>query len=177
MFNTMTFTKIAGAVLGAFLFFLLTSWASAALFTVGGGHGHEMAEGEVDTSAPGDLLAAAGGASDEAEVVAEVVDFSTGDAAAGEKVFGKCKACHKVDGSNGTGPHLDGVFNRARGSVADFSYSDGMASAGETWTPEHLNAFLIKPKDNVPGTKMAFAGLPKTQDRVNVIAYLESISQ
>jgi cytochrome c len=177
MFNTMTFTKIAGAVLGAFLFFLLTSWASGALFTVGGGHGHEVAEGEVDTSAPGDLLASAGADADEEPAEEEVIDFAMGDPAAGEKVFGKCKACHKVDGANGTGPHLDGVFQRPRGALPDFSYSDSMASAGETWTPEHLNAFLLKPKENVPGTKMAFAGLPKTKDRIDVIAYLESISQ
>jgi cytochrome c len=177
MFNTMTITKVAGAVLGAFLFFLLSSWAASALFTVGGGHGeHEMAEGAVDTSAPGDLLAAADTGSAEPEVE-EAPDFTLGDAAAGEKVYGKCKSCHKLDGSNGTGPHLDGVYNRARGSVAGFNYSSAMAEIGGEWTPEHLYAFLKKPKDAVPGTKMAFAGLPKSEDRVNLIAYLESVSQ
>ncbi|WP_376874622.1 c-type cytochrome [Albirhodobacter sp. R86504] len=176
MFNTMTITKVAGAVLGAFLFFLLTSWAASALFTVGGGHGtHELAEGEVDTSAPGDLLAAAASDSGEPEEE-EIIDFALGDAAAGEKVFGKCKACHKLDGSNGTGPHLDGVFNRARGGVDGFNYSSAMAEIGGEWTPEHLNDFLLKPKEAVPGTKMAFAGLPKTQDRVDLIAYLESVT-
>ena len=39
--------------------------------------------------------------------------LAAGDAAAGEKVFGKCKACHKIDGGNGTGPHLNGVVGRA----------------------------------------------------------------
>ena len=68
--------------------------------------------------------------------------FAAADAAAGEKTFGKCKACHKVDGANSTGPHLNGVVNRARGSVEGFGYSDGMKSVTDPWTPEALNAFL-----------------------------------
>jgi cytochrome c len=94
---------------------------------------------------------------------------------AGEKVFGKCKACHKIDGSNGTGPHLDGVMGRAVGSVDGFGYSDGMKAHGGNWDPEALNAFLENPKGNVPGTKMSFAGLPKPEDRANLIAYLQSL--
>ena len=97
------------------------------------------------------------------------------DAAAGEKVFGKCKACHKVDGANGTGPHLNGVVNRARGGVEGFGYSDGMKSVTDPWSPEALNAFLENPKGYVPGTKMSFAGLAKVEDRANVIAYLATL--
>ena len=52
--------------------------------------------------------------------------MSAADPAAGEKVFGKCKSCHKVDGNNATGPHLNGVVGRAVASVADFGYSDAM---------------------------------------------------
>jgi cytochrome c len=46
------------------------------------------------------------------------------------------------------------------------------ALAAEPWSPEALNAFLENPKKAMPGTKMAFAGLPKAEDRANVIAYL-----
>ena len=45
----------------------------------------------------------------------------------------------------------------------------------ETWTPENLNAFLTKPAGFAPGTTMGFAGLPKIEDRANVIAYLDSL--
>jgi cytochrome c len=99
-----------------------------------------------------------------------------GDAAAGEKVFAKCKACHKMDGTDGTGPHLNGVVDRAKAAVAGFGYSDAiLAVADQSWTPENLNGFLENPKGYMPGTKMSFAGLPKVADRANVIAYLASV--
>lgn len=103
---------------------------------------------------------------------------ATGDPAAGEKVFRKCKACHTVDqgGPNRVGPNLYGIVGRARAAVADFSYSPAMASNGEAWTEASLDAYLADPKGAVPGTKMAFAGLKKEADRADVIAYLKSIS-
>ena len=87
-------------------------------------------------------------------------------------MFGKCKACHKLDGSKGTGPHLDGVVGRPVASVPDFAYSDGMKAHGGNWEPEPLQVFLTDPKGVVPGTKMSFAGLKKAEDRANLIAYL-----
>ena len=84
-------------------------------------------------------------------------------------------ATAQVDGANAVGPHLDGVVGRPVASVEGFSYSDGMTAHGGDWTPEQLFAFLANPKKDVPGTKMAFAGLPKPEDRANVIAYLESV--
>ena len=35
-----------------------------------------------------------------------------------------------------------------------------------------MNGFLIKPKDWIKGTKMAFAGLKKEKDRAAVILYM-----
>jgi len=90
-------------------------------------------------------------------------------------VFNKCASCHKLTGSNGVGPYLNGVVGRNHGSVADYTYSEAMAAkSAEPWTPEALFAFLENPKKAIPGTKMAFAGLPKPEDRANVIAYLAS---
>ncbi len=80
-----------------------------------------------------------------------------------------------IDGSNATGPHLDGVVNRAVGTVDGFSYSGAMAAVFDTWTPEHLNTFLESPKGAAPGTKMSFSGLKKAEDRANLVAYLESL--
>ena len=105
--------------------------------------------------------------------------FADGDAGEGEKVFKKCKACHMVgdDAKNRVGPHLNGIAGKAMGADADFKYSDAMMAknaAGETWTDEALDAFLAKPKDFLPGTKMSFPGLKKEDDRENVIAYMKT---
>ncbi|MBY8975111.1 cytochrome c family protein [Rhodobacteraceae bacterium NNCM2] len=101
-----------------------------------------------------------------------------GDAAKGEKVFRKCKACHKLEeGKNAVGPSLYAIVNSPIASVDGFSYSDAMATYGEgkTWTVEELDAFLTKPKAHIKGTKMSFAGLRKEDQRADVIAYLETI--
>nr|3M97_X Chain X, Cytochrome c-552 [Paracoccus denitrificans] len=136
------------------------------------GHG---AEGEEHAQAYTYPVESAGGA--EGEAVDEGPDFATvlasADPAAGEKVFGKCKACHKLDGNDGVGPHLNGVVGRTVAGVDGFNYSDPMKAHGGDWTPEALQEFLTNPKAVVKGTKMAFAGLPKIEDRANLIAYLE----
>lgn len=101
--------------------------------------------------------------------------LADGDAAAGEKVFNKCKACHTLEaGKNKVGPSLNGVIGRAAGSIDGFKYSKAMQESGLTWNEETLEKFLTKPKDLVPGTRMAFAGLNKEDDIENVIAYLKA---
>ena len=177
MFNTMTITKASGALIGALLALLLLFWAGSSLYHVGPSGGHGEGE-EVAQAYTIPVEESAGGGEAEAE---EQIDFgalmAAADPAKGEKVFGKCKACHKLDGSDGTGPHLNGVVGRAVASISGFKYSDAMvAHAGEApdWTAEALEHFLLNPKSAVKGTKMAFAGLPKVQDRANLIAYLET---
>lgn len=101
----------------------------------------------------------------------------SGDADAGAKVFRKCQACHAVgdDAKNKVGPILNGIVDRQIAAGEDFSYSDVLSAMGEegkTWSPEELDAFLTKPRDYAPGTKMSFAGLRKEDDRANLIAYL-----
>lgn len=100
------------------------------------------------------------------------------DAKKGEKVFRKCKACHKVeDGKNAVGPHLFGIVGREMAVVDGFKYSKAMAEfgAGKAWTAEELDAFLTKPKAYIKGTKMSFGGLKKEDQRADVIAYLETL--
>ena len=105
--------------------------------------------------------------------------LASGDVAAGEKVFKKCKACHVVDAEkHKTGPHLVNIMGRAAGSADGYKkYSDAMKLSGIVWNEETLDGYLEKPKAYVKGTRMIFAGLRKEEDRANVIAYLKSYSK
>lgn len=97
-----------------------------------------------------------------------------GDAAAGAKVFSKCKACHVIDKpTNRVGPSLMGVVGRQAGHAEGFKYSDAMKDSGLTWDEATLDKYLADPKGFVPKNKMAFAGLKDEQDRQDVIAYLK----
>lgn len=100
------------------------------------------------------------------------------DAAAGKKVFAKCGVCHVADKpQNKVGPSLQGVIGRTSGTLEGYKYSDAMKNAGIVWSPETLDTYLTNPKQVVPGTKMAFPGLPKAEDRANVIAYLVEVTK
>lgn len=177
MFDTMTVTKVAGALIGALLFLLLVNWAGSAIYSVGeashGGEGEEHAQAyTIPVPESGE-----GGAAKEEVEIDFVALMDAADPAAGEKIFAKCKACHKVDGSNGIGPHLNGVVGRDVASVGGFGYSDAMlahATEAPQWTPEALQEFLTDPRGVVSGTKMSFAGLDKPEDRANLIAYLQT---
>ena len=94
------------------------------------------------------------------------------DAANGESVFKKCKACHGLDGKNKVGPALNGVVGRKAGSVEGFNYSDAMKNSGKTWDAATLDAYLADPKANIPGNKMVFVGVKDEKDRKDLIAYL-----
>jgi cytochrome c len=103
------------------------------------------------------------------------------DAAAGEKVFNRCKACHVADtDQNKVGPSLKGVIGKTAGTHEGFKYSPAMVKAGEgglVWNDETLAEYLRGPKAMVKGTKMAFAGLKKDDEIANVIAYLKQFSE
>ena len=100
--------------------------------------------------------------------------FASTNAAEGAKIFKKCAACHSIaeGGSNKIGPALWGVLGRPIGSVPDYKYSKAMASYGKNWSFEEMDGFLIKPKEWIKGTKMAFAGLKNAKDRAAVILYM-----
>ena len=119
---------------------------------------------------------------DEEPVPTELVDIaallSTGDLAHGEKVFKKCSACHSIKsgGGNKIGPALYNVVGRKVGVLDDYKYSKALAEYEKNWSFEELNGFLLKPKDWIKGTKMAYAGLRKEKDRASVILYLNKYS-
>lgn len=112
------------------------------------------------------FLAAGAALAQDADLVAE-----------GEKVFRRCSACHMVGegAQNRVGPELSDVIGRTAGAVEGFRYSAAMTEAGQNglvWDEETIYTYLEKPREFVKGTNMAFAGLPKTEDRKAVIAYI-----
>ena len=111
--------------------------------------------------------------------------WAEGDVKKGKKVFNKCKACHKlVAGKKGVGPSLYGMFGRTAGTMPKFKFSKDMKAAGAkglVWNDETFLGYIEKPKKYIgkllgkkkAKTRMAFNGLRKEKDRVNLLAFLK----
>jgi cytochrome c2 len=102
-----------------------------------------------------------------------------GDPAAGERVWRQCQACHQIGegAQNRVGPHLTDIIDRPKAVVEGFNYSSALAARGEDggiWSVDELRGFLAAPRDWLPGTSMAFAGVRSESDLENLIAYLAS---
>ena len=97
------------------------------------------------------------------------------DAAAGEKVFLKCRACHQVGetAKNGVGPVMNGLFGRKAGSVEGYNYSAANKDSGLTWDEATFREYIKNPKAKIPGTKMVFAGLTNEKEVDDIVAYLK----
>ncbi|MFG1464866.1 cytochrome c family protein [Xanthobacter sp. DSM 24535] len=164
--------KIAGAVLGT-----LT-------LTIGLGIVSEILFAPEAPAKPGYEIAVpegpAGGNVTEAKAAVIPIEqlFATASIEKGANVAKRCGSCHNFAEGAGpkVGPDLYGVVDRPVASVAGFAYSAGMKAKGGEWTPQALNHFLTNPKADVPGTAMAFAGIPKETERADLIAYLNSLA-
>tara|TARA_A100001011_G_C14246201_1_gene815685 strand:- start:45 stop:557 length:513 start_codon:yes stop_codon:yes gene_type:complete len=169
--DTMTWTKIIGAGCGSLLILLLIQWVADEVYH-NSHHGYDEVAYLLEIE--DEVI--------EEEDVTEQVPFmelvAIADLSKGKKVFGKCKACHKLgDGENGTGPHLYNIIGREMAVISDFKYSSSFKDLEGTWTMEELNAFLTKPSNYINGTAMNFAGLGKITDRANLVAYLEETTK
>ncbi|MBI1778481.1 MAG: cytochrome c family protein [Proteobacteria bacterium] len=168
--------KVAGAILLAGLIAMMSGFLARQL--VSPHHVERLAYALVQ---PGEKAAIPGGK--EAPAPAEIPPvaplLAKADVAAGEQVAKKCTQCHTFQkgGKNGVGPNLWGVVGNRRAHLDNFAFSKGMTdSKDQLWDYEALNKFVTSPKSVVPGTKMAFPGLPKAEDRANVIAWLRTQS-
>jgi cytochrome c len=170
--NTFELTKIMGGLCGSLLIFLLIKWGAELTYHSGHGKTH-MASYYLEVEEEEEIAA-----SDSVEELpfAEMVTLANIDK--GKKIFGKCKACHKLEnGVNGTGPHLYNIVGRAQASVEDYKYSTALSDMSGVWNEDELNAFLLKPTKYAPGTKMNYSGLVKINDRANLVAYLKEVSE
>lgn len=100
---------------------------------------------------------------------------AAGDPVAGEARFKVCKVCHQVgeNAKNFVGPELNGVVGRKAGTVPGYNYSDANKNSGLTWDEATLAKYLHSPREVVPGNKMAFPGMSKEEDVIDLIAYLK----
>ena len=100
------------------------------------------------------------------------------DAAAGEKTFAQCRACHQVgeNAKNAVGPVLNGLFGRPAGTVEGYTYSPANKNSGITWDEATFRDYIKNPRAKIPGTKMVYAGL-KDEQRINdLVAYLKQFN-
>jgi cytochrome c len=112
-------------------------------------------------------------------MLAPALPAAAQDAAAGQRVFNQCRACHSIEqgGRNGVGPNLHGVVGRKAGSVEGFRYSASMrekVQGGLTWDEDTLRAYLANPKAVVPAGSMSYPGLRNEQQLNDLVAYLKA---
>lgn len=170
-----------------------TGWLACGVAAIGftvsacGGGGEEKASAPATTTTTATNTAAPAAGAPSAATAPAPDDVTTktgatfasftGNADSGKTVFLQCQTCHAVEaGVNKIGPSLAGIVGRAAGTVAGYSYTPANANSGITWSKEKMFQYLEDPQRVVPGTKMAFAGIPDEQKRADVIEYLASLN-
>lgn len=167
--DSFEWNKVAGAVLSALLVIMAIREGVSMVYTPhlpeGRAYAIEVPETQVAVA--------------EEAVVSLAELLAGGDAAKGERLFSRCKSCHTVDngGGNRVGPNLYNVIGAAFATREGFKYSAAIKSADGVWDYEAMDAWLAKPKDFIPGNKMAYAGLKKPEDRANIILYLRQFAE
>lgn len=174
------FNKIAGVIIGGILAILVITELGHMLVK---SHAAEELTAE-NTAYPVDWAALeSGGAATQEAVVEGPTDYglllASADIGAGERVARRCQSCHNFEngGADGTGPHLWNVVGRAVASAAGFNYSAALNGLDGDWGYAELDAYLERPSAYAPGTAMTFAGLRDEGQRMDLIAYLRSLSE
>jgi cytochrome c len=168
-----SFNTVAGCVLASALFAMVVGKVSNAVV-----HAHKLEKPALAvTDEASTETAAAPAATEELPPIGP--KLAGANVEAGKAIFQKqCATCHTIDkgGPNKVGPNQWDIVGRKKASHEGFSYSSALQAKGGEWTYEDLNHMIFKPQAFVRGTKMAFAGLPKEQERADVIAYLRTMN-
>lgn len=167
MSSGLEMNKIAAAILVAGLIAMISGLVAEGLY------------GETESEKRGFKVEVAeetsGGAPAAPEKPVEIAPYlANADLALGEKLMSRCVACHtfKKGEPNGVGPNQYGLVGRKLAIEAGFAYSDALKAKGGEWDFQHLSEFLASPQKSIPGTRMAYAGLKKPEERAALIAYI-----
>jgi cytochrome c len=170
--DSFEWNKIAGAVLGTCIFIFVIRLIAENVYEaeVPAKPGYVVA-GVTETPGAGAAAAPAEEAMPDWGTV-----LASADAGAGKTISARCEQCHDTSSAKQVkiGPPLFGVVDRQRASVGGFDYSSAMKSKGGNWTYDELFKFIKSPGSYIPGTKMSFAGISRTEDRINLIAFLRT---
>ncbi len=124
------------------------------------------------------MLASCGSGDRESESTAAPAQQAAAQTDAGARpvAFARCATCHRTEpGRNGVGPSLAGVYGAPAAHEPTYAYSRAMRESGLTWDEATLDAYLADPREVVPGTKMAFAGVRDPEERAAIIEYLKTL--
>jgi cytochrome c len=170
--NSMEFNKIVAAVLTAGVIAMLLGLFAKLVIPEHSAHGDHHGPNLFADLSPAAPVA------NEGPTIEPIAPFlAAATVEDGMKVARKCSSCHTFEagGPNKVGPNLANLVGAGKASK-DFAYSGALQEMDGEWSYENLNAFLFKPKDYVPGTKMSFNGLKDVEDRAAVIVYMVSVT-
>lgn len=166
--------KIAGAILGTLLLVMGLGFLAEAIYAPieGRGPGYTLPE-PAEGGEPAEVV--------EVEATPLPVLLASASPEDGAAAARKCQSCHNFEegAGNKTGPALYGIVGHQIASHEGFSYSDALVAFGEengAWTYETLAAFIHNPREDVPGTKMTFAGISDEEELADILAYLQTLS-
>lgn len=119
-----------------------------------------------------------GTAAVEEEVIPFAVLLANANIEQGQRQARKCLGCHtfEKDGETKTGPNLYGVIGGPVAHIDGYAYSSAMANFGGDWGFDEMDQFLLNPRRYMDGTKMSFAGIRRDDQRADLIAYMNSLS-
>jgi len=105
--------------------------------------------------------------------------LASADVEKGRAFFGKnCDGCHNNEPGKGgkEGPNLWEVVGRDKASSPEAKHSKTLLTLEGVWTYEDLSTYLYGPTLTTPGVLMETPGVPDETERVDLIAYLRTLS-